>query len=84
MEGGDGEGATEFHDYEGGGIGEGQGLKDVSDKIENEEQVRVSHCSWNSLDVMDTAFPVMKMSYSNVVMEKVFPVMEFDHFCMYR
>ncbi|KAL2081973.1 hypothetical protein ACEWY4_021791 [Coilia grayii] len=39
MEGGDGEGATEFHDYEGGGIGEGQGLKDVSDKIENEEQV---------------------------------------------
>lgn len=39
MEGGDGEGATEFHDYEGGGIGEGEGVKDVSDKIENEEQV---------------------------------------------
>lgn len=39
MEGGDGEGATEFHDYEGGGIGEGQGVKDVSDKVENEEQV---------------------------------------------
>lgn len=39
MEGGDGEGATEFHDYEGGGIGEGEGTKDVSDKIENEEQV---------------------------------------------
>ncbi|CAB1340438.1 unnamed protein product, partial [Coregonus sp. 'balchen'] len=38
MEGGDGEGATEFHDYEGGGIGEGEGTKDVSDKIENEEQ----------------------------------------------
>ncbi|XP_053499982.1 midasin [Ictalurus furcatus] len=37
--GGDGEGATEFHDYEGGGIGEGEGAKDVSDKIENEEQV---------------------------------------------
>lgn len=37
--GGDGEGATEFHDYEGGGIGEGEGVKDVSDKIENEEQV---------------------------------------------
>ncbi|XP_051781409.1 midasin isoform X2 [Erpetoichthys calabaricus] len=34
-----GEGATEFHDYEGGGIGEGEGTKDVSDKIENEEQV---------------------------------------------
>ncbi|XP_069830282.1 midasin-like [Dendropsophus ebraccatus] len=34
-----GEGATEFHDYEGGGIGEGEGLKDVSDKIENEDQV---------------------------------------------
>ncbi|XP_016427493.1 midasin-like [Sinocyclocheilus rhinocerous] len=39
MGGGDGEGATEFHDYEGGGIGEGEGVKDVSDKIENEEQV---------------------------------------------
>ncbi|XP_061756335.1 midasin isoform X2 [Nerophis ophidion] len=36
---GDGEGATEFHDYEGGGIGEGEGTKDVSDKIENEDQV---------------------------------------------
>ncbi|XP_053314521.1 midasin [Spea bombifrons] len=33
------EGATEFHDYEGGGIGEGEGNKDVSDKIENEDQV---------------------------------------------
>lgn len=39
MGGGDGEGATEFHDYEGGGIGEGEGSKDVSDKIENEDQV---------------------------------------------
>ena len=39
MAGGDGEGATEFHDYEGGGIGEGEGTKDVSDKIENEDQV---------------------------------------------
>lgn len=34
-----GEGATEFHDYEGGGIGEGEGMKDVSNKIENEDQV---------------------------------------------
>ncbi|KAE8602908.1 hypothetical protein XENTR_v10014171 [Xenopus tropicalis] len=34
-----GEGATEFHDYEGGGIGEGEGMKDVSDKIENEDQI---------------------------------------------
>uniref|UniRef100_A0AAZ3S0A1 Midasin n=1 Tax=Oncorhynchus tshawytscha TaxID=74940 RepID=A0AAZ3S0A1_ONCTS len=42
MEGGDGEGATEFHDYEGGGIGEGEGTKDVSDKIENEEQFSVA------------------------------------------
>ncbi|XP_026051038.1 midasin-like [Carassius auratus] len=42
--GGDGEGATEFHDYEGGGIGEGEGVKDVSDKIENEDQVEsLSH-----------------------------------------
>lgn len=40
MEDAAGEGATEFHDYEGGGIGEGEGVKDVSDQIENEEQVR--------------------------------------------
>ncbi|KAK2856665.1 hypothetical protein Q5P01_005400 [Channa striata] len=39
MEGGDGEGATEFHNYEGGGIGEGEGTKDISEKIENEDQV---------------------------------------------
>ena len=39
MEDSAGEGATEFHDYEGGGIGEGEGMKDVSDQIENEEQV---------------------------------------------
>lgn len=39
MAGGDGEGATEFHDYEGGGVGEGEGTKDVSEKIENEDQV---------------------------------------------
>ncbi|XP_037541022.1 midasin, partial [Nematolebias whitei] len=34
-----GDGATEFHDFENGGIGEGDGTKDVSDKIENEDQV---------------------------------------------
>ncbi|XP_071480621.1 midasin-like [Diadema antillarum] len=34
-----GEGATEFEDIEGGGIGEGEGVKDVSDQIENEDQV---------------------------------------------
>ncbi|KAM5256760.1 midasin [Ctenodactylus gundi] len=42
MEDSAGEGATEFHDYEGGGIGEGEGIKDVSEKIENEEQVEDS------------------------------------------
>lgn len=35
-----GQGGTEFHDYEDGGIGDGEGKKDVSDKIENEDQVR--------------------------------------------
>lgn len=39
MEDSAGEGATEFHDYEGGGIGEGEGVKDVSDQIEHEDQV---------------------------------------------
>uniref|UniRef100_A0A087Y7X1 Midasin n=1 Tax=Poecilia formosa TaxID=48698 RepID=A0A087Y7X1_POEFO len=42
MPGGDADGATEFHDYEGGGIGDGDGIKDVSDKIENEDQVEDS------------------------------------------
>lgn len=44
MEDSAGEGATEFHDYEGGGIGEGEGMKDVSDQIENEEQVCFHMC----------------------------------------
>ncbi|XP_030850211.1 midasin [Strongylocentrotus purpuratus] len=35
-----GEGATEFEDIEGGGIGDGEGTKDVSDQIENEDQVQ--------------------------------------------
>jgi len=35
-----GEGATKFEDIEGGGMGEGEGVKDVSDQIENEDQVR--------------------------------------------
>ncbi|XP_071957015.1 midasin-like [Antedon mediterranea] len=33
-------GATEFDDIEGGGIGAGEGVKDVSDQIENEDQVQ--------------------------------------------
>ncbi|NXX88474.1 MDN1 protein, partial [Centropus bengalensis] len=35
-----GEGATQFHDYEDGGIGDGEGKKDVSDKIESEDQAK--------------------------------------------
>ncbi|GFR95392.1 midasin, partial [Elysia marginata] len=35
----EGEGATEFQDIEGGGIGEGEGTKDVSDQIETEDQL---------------------------------------------
>ena len=34
-----GDGATQFEDIEGGGLGEGEGAKDVSDKIENEDQL---------------------------------------------
>lgn len=40
--GGDGDGSMNFHDYEGGGIGEGEGTKDISDTIENEDQVMKS------------------------------------------
>ena len=39
-----GEGATEFEDIEGGGIGEGEGVKDVSDQIEHEDQVWTADC----------------------------------------
>lgn len=39
IEEGDDDGATEFEDIEGGGIGEGEGMKDVSDQIESEDQV---------------------------------------------
>ena len=39
IEEGEGDGSTEFEDIEGGGIGEGEGMKDVSDQIENEDQV---------------------------------------------
>ena len=34
-----GEGATEFTDYEQAGLGEGEGVKNVSDEIEDEDQV---------------------------------------------
>ncbi|XP_064629159.1 midasin-like [Lineus longissimus] len=34
-----GEGSTKFEDIEGGGLGEGEGQKDVSDQIENEDQL---------------------------------------------
>lgn len=37
-----GEGATDFEDIEGGGLGEGEGAKDVSEQIETEDQVRVN------------------------------------------
>uniref|UniRef100_UPI00398F5005 midasin isoform X2 n=1 Tax=Pristiophorus japonicus TaxID=55135 RepID=UPI00398F5005 len=44
MEDAAGEGSTQFHDNEAGGIGEGEGMKDVSDKIENEDQVEDTFC----------------------------------------
>ena len=37
------EGATEFEDIEGGGLGEGEGAKDVSSQIENEDQLEDTH-----------------------------------------
>ena len=39
IEEGEGEGPTEFEDIEEGGLGEGEGIKDVSDQIESEDQV---------------------------------------------
>jgi hypothetical protein len=41
----EGEGATSFEDAENCGIGEGEGRKDVSNQIENEEQVMVKYLS---------------------------------------
>ena len=34
-----GEGTTKFEDIEGGGLGDGEGAKDVSEQIESEDQV---------------------------------------------
>ncbi len=45
----EGEGATEFADIEGGGLGEGEGVKDVSDQIETEDQVGPVHDSPHKL-----------------------------------
>ena len=39
MVGGAGDGAGAFKEHEGTGMGEGEGAKDVSDKIENEDQL---------------------------------------------
>ena len=39
----EGEGATEFKDIESGGLGEGEGVKDISDQIETEDQVCEGH-----------------------------------------
>ena len=39
----EGEGATEFVDIEGGGMGDGEGAKDVSEQIESEDQVSHSN-----------------------------------------
>lgn len=62
MEDSAGEGATEFHDYEGGGVGEGEGMKDVSDQIENEEQVCFHGHEIRKLDAEAyTPFPVFKL-----------------------
>lgn len=36
---GAGDGAGAFKEHEGTGMGEGEGAKDVSDKIENEDQL---------------------------------------------
>ena len=38
-----GEGATQFEDIENGGLGEGQGAKDVSDQIESQDQLEDAH-----------------------------------------
>ncbi|XP_046844513.1 midasin-like isoform X2 [Xenia sp. Carnegie-2017] len=42
LDDGEGEGATSFEDAENCGVGEGEGMKDVSDQIENEEQLHGS------------------------------------------
>lgn len=49
IEEGEGEGPTEFEDIEEGGLGEGEGIKDVSDQIESEDQVSLQ------IDIANTA-----------------------------
>lgn len=66
MASGDGEGATEFHDYEGGGVGEGEGSKDVSDKIENEDQVKFSDTFCAKCAVFSGAFSLVSFCCSRL------------------
>ena len=48
-----GEGATDFVDVEGGGFGEGEGAKDVSEQIESQEQV------WGQNSSVGSAFGLL-------------------------
>lgn len=45
-----GEGSTDFVDIEQGGMGEGEGVKNVSDQIENEDQV--NRCIYEKSNIM--------------------------------
>ncbi|XP_066464567.1 midasin isoform X2 [Eleutherodactylus coqui] len=67
-----GEGATEFHDYEGGGIGEGEGMKDVSDKIENEDQVEDTFKKDQEKDEDNTDKPDVKEEDNAIEMSEDF------------
>ena len=51
----EGEGATSFEDAENCGIGEGEGRKDVSNQIENEEQVMVKYYKYLFIYFPDTS-----------------------------
>ena len=57
----DGEGSTQFEDIEGGGLGEGEGAKDVSDQIESEDQVStLGLFSWSPCIVLQLTLEALK------------------------
>jgi len=79
-----GEGATEFCDIEGGGIGEGEGVKDVSDQIESEDQV----CSKLNFLVFSYVSCKLKLfTYAVTELTEYYPFVIFFiscYYCKYR
>ena len=55
-------GSSEFEDIESGGLGDGEGAKDVSDQIENEDQLEGAKQKGEEQEEADEDVPVLYLS----------------------